>query len=205
MSDSQISNLQNSLGVVNGVTENIFQYNVKSLKGIAEGYSEDSELAANKEYIPSIKNFCLVKEGDTSRKAQKNTDIPLTKLEFSEGRDISGYAVSKCYVGTDGSWCYTIKMPVVKNQVQIGQLYGEFTWDDIREALPRALYNGQAPIYIWDSMSDSIVVSSKLADSINYGPATMEDFVELIGFKSNDTEAKNIRSSIKNKKKLLFY
>ena len=205
MSDSQISNLQGNLEIVTGVTKNIFQYNVKSLKSIAEEYSADFNQAVDKEHIPSIKNFCLVKESESLRKAQKNTDIPLTELEFSENRNIGGYAVSKCYVGTDGSWCYTIKMPVVKNQVQIGQLYGEFTWDDIRNVLPRSLYNGQAPIYIWDAMSDSIVISSKLADSINYGPATMEDFVELIGFKSNDTETGKIRSSIKNKKKLLFY
>lgn len=205
MSDSQISNLQGNLEIVTGVTKNIFQYNVKSLKSIAEEYSADFSRTVDKEHIPSIKNFYLVKESETLREAQKNTDIPLAKLEFSENRNIDGYAVSKCYVGTDGSWCYTIKVPVVKNQAQIGQLYGEFTWDDIREALPRSLYNGQAPIYIWDAMSDSIVISSKLADSINYGPATMEDFIELIGFKSNDTETGKIRSSIKNKKKLLFY
>ena len=205
MSDSQVDNLQGSLSVVTSVTENLFKYNVDSLKNIAKGYSEDTQFSIDTGYIPGIKNFCYVGSKEKLSMAGEHTDIPLTELEFSEGRNINGYDVSKCYVGSDGSWCYTIKVPVVKDAKQIGEVYGEFTWDDIRDALPRDLYNGQAPIYIWDTMSDSIVVSSKLADSINYGPATMGDFIKLIGFHSNDQEAKKVRSAIKNKKKLLFY
>ena len=205
MSDSQISNLQNNLSVVATVTENALEKDVKSLMQIAREYAENPNVVFNPEWIPNIKDLYFVEKGVSLEEAKANTKIPLTELDFSDGGNVDGYLISKCYVGSEGSWCYTLKVPVMKDGQQIAQLYGEFAWDDIKTALPRALYNGEAPVYIWDSMSDTVVVSSKLAGSINYAPATMNDFIKLTGFKTGEKEARQIIKMVNKKERLLFY
>ena len=59
--------------------------------------------------------------------------------------------VSQSYLNDLGTWAYTIKCPVNKENEEIGALYIEYIYDSFDKALPGGFYNGKAMLYIMDA------------------------------------------------------
>lgn len=69
--------------------------------------------------------------------------------------------LSRSYVNSMGTWAYTMKCPVLRDQEEIGFLYIEYIYDSLEEALPGRFYNNEAKLYLMDADSGRMVLKPK--------------------------------------------
>ena len=205
MSENQILNIEDRLSLVTNVIENYISNNCSSLEKISRDYARDGVLMSG-DYIPGIKAIALVKFSEPLEAADKLSDIPIAELDFSKGEKLCGLPVSKNYIGSDGTWCYTVKVPVTIDGRHTGDIYGECSWDDIRRNLPASLYGGEATIYVLDTISDQTVVDSKLPGLNQQNPKNTGDFMEMLNFSAEEKNKEaDIEHAVVSGEKLLFY
>ena len=136
MSESAIQNLSESLDLIKGTTEAILQKEAEFQQLIAQ------ELATIKDpekFIRSYnKNSTMVRmsfipSGETEGVSNMGDGFSAKDLDFSEGKTAGGLPVSQSYLNYMGTWAYTMKCPVLKDEEEIATLYIEYVYDSSNE------------------------------------------------------------------------
>ena len=119
MSSSAIHNLSESLGLIKGTVEAILIKEAEFQKLIAQEIStiEDQEafIRSYKKNRTMVK-ISLIQSGE--KEGVSNTEDVFTEdgLDFSSGRTVEDLPISQSYLNGMGTWAYTMKCPVVREE-----------------------------------------------------------------------------------------
>lgn len=207
MAASAIDNLSESLDLIGGTIEAVLKKEVEFQKLIAQevALSENPE-----EFIGSYhKNRSMVKtslilSGETEGISNTGEVFTEEELDFSAGKTVEDLPVSESYVNSMGTWAYTMKCSVVKEERELGTLYVEYIYDTFDETLPMDFYNGSAMFYIMDTDSERMVLKPKGAGERNAGHVNLEDFYranKILEADIHESVAENVASG----KRVMFY
>ncbi len=164
MSQSAIGNLSESLNLITGMVEALYQRDAEYQALIAEELAladdPDEYLKAYKS-SSTIKKFSLIYTGETEGVSNTGEVFLADDLDFSGGCTIEGLLVSRAYVNSMGTWAYTMACPVQKDGKEIASLYMEYVFDSFDKMLPDKLYNNSATLYFMDAKSERFVLKPK--------------------------------------------
>ncbi len=207
MSSSAIHNLSESLGLIKGTLEAILSKEAEFQKLIAQ---EITMAEDPKEFIRSYNNnrtmvrLSLILAGEMEGVSNTGGSFSEEGLDFSSGKTVEGLPISQSYLNNMGTWAYTIKCPVIKDDQEIAVLYIEYIYDSFDEALPGSFYNGSAMLYIMDAKSERLVLKPKGMGERIAGHLNLQDF-----YRANDIlepEIQNdVAESVRNGKNIMFY
>lgn len=164
ISESAINNLSESLELIKETIETILEKEVEFQKLIAQELSIVDNL---EEFIYAYKvNKTMVKmsiilSGEIKGISNTGEEFSEEDLDFSEDNTIDGLPISKSYLNDMGTWAYTIKCPIVKNNEEIAVLYIEYIYDSLDNAIPEKFYNDNAMFCIVDAKSENLVLKTK--------------------------------------------
>lgn len=120
------------------------------------------------------------------------------------GKTVEGMAISQSYLNYMGTWAYTMKCPVIRDEKEIAVLYIEYIYDSIDKSLPKGFYDQKAMLYIMDAKSERFVLKPKGMGERSAGHLNLEDF-----YRANDIQTENLRQEVseclKNGKDIMFY
>ena len=128
MSTSAIHNLSESLALIKGTVEAVLVKESEFQKLIAQ---EIATIDNPEEFISSYnKNRTMVKlsvilSGKTKGVSNSGEVFTEEGIDFSAGYTVEDLPVSQSYVNDMGTWAYTIKCPVMKEDKEIATLYIE--------------------------------------------------------------------------------
>ncbi len=207
MSESAITNLNESLNLIKGMVEAIYGKEAEFQELIAQ---EIASIDDPEEFIRSYnKNNTMVKlsliaAGETEGVSNTGSVFTEKELDFSAGKTIDGLEISESYLNSMGTWAYTMKCPVIRDDEEIATFYIEYIYDSLEEVLPDGFYNGKAMLYIMDSESERLVLKPKGMGERNAGHLNLQDF-----YRANKILEKDIQSevfhSVRNGKNVMFY
>ena len=126
MSASAIQNLSESLDLIECTIEAILNNEAEFQRLIAQ---EIAQAADPEAYIRTYqKNETMVKislifKGKSEGISNTGELFTEEALDFSAGKMVDGLAVSKSYTNYMGTWAYTIKCPVIRDEKEIASLY----------------------------------------------------------------------------------
>ena len=207
MSSSAINNLSESLVLIKGTVEAILIKEAEFQKLIA---LEIATIEKPEEFIRSYnRNRTMVKisiilSGETEGISNTGDVFTEEELNFSSGATVEELPISRSYVNDMGTWAYTMKCPVIKNDKEIAMLYIEYIYDSFEEALPRGFYNGSAMLYIMDAKSERLVLKPKGAGERNAGHLNLEDFYRANSILEEDLQ-EEVAEHIAAGKNIMFY
>lgn len=207
MSTSAIHNLSESLGLIKGTIEAILNKEADFQKLIAQELTmiEDPE-----EFVRSYKKngtmvrISLILEGETEGVSNVGETFSEESLDFSAGKRVDGLLVSQSYLNSLGTWAYTIKCPVLKDEKEIASLYMEYIYDSFDEALPGSFYNGKAMLYIMDAKSERLVLKPKGMGERIAGHLNLQDFYRANDIMEPELQAE-VEAAIDGGKNIMFY
>lgn len=207
MSSSAIHNLSESLGLIKGTIEAILNKEAEFQKLIAQEITmiEDPE-----EFIRSYKKngtmvrISLILTGETEGVSNVGDTFSEEELDFSAGKNVDGLPISQSYLNGMGTWAYTIKCPVIKEDKEIAVLYMEYIYDSFDEALPGSFYNGKAMLYIMDAKSERLVLKPKGMGERIAGHLNLQDFYRANNIMEPELQAE-VDASITSGKNIMFY
>lgn len=207
MSQSAISNLNETLDLIRDTMELLFENEAEYQKLIA------AELAAMEnpeEFVRHYENsrlmtrLSLVYTGDEQGISSTGKTFFPETLSFAEGNEVAGLPISTAYINDMGTWAYTMKCPVEKNGEEIAVLYVEFIFDTLAEVLPDRFYNSSAVLYVMDAKSERLILKPKGIGEREAGHVNLEDF-----YRANKILEKNIQdeiaAGIKSGSNVMFY
>ncbi len=125
-------------------------------------------------------------------------------LDFSAGKTVGELPVSESYVNDMGTWAYTMKCPVIREDQEIATLYIEYIYDSFEDTLPEEFYNGSAMLYIMDADSERLVLKPKGVGERNAGHLNLDDFYRANSILEPDVQ-EQVSEGIKNGKNIMFY
>lgn len=206
MSEAAVQNLNENLDLIKCTIESIMNTEAEFQKLMAQEIALHEEPEA---YISSYEtNQTMVKisyigEGKTEGISSTGEIFSEEGLDFSGGK-IEGLDISNSYINHMGTWAYSLKCPVVKDERKIGTLYVEYTYNSLDKSLPDGFYNKQAMLYIMDVKTERFVLKPKGMGERSAGHLNLEDF-----YRANDIQdAKlqtEVRNCIKNGENIMFY
>ena len=207
MSASAIQNLSESLDLIQCTIEAILRNEAEFQGLIAQ---EIARMDNPEAYIcayeknQTMSKMSLILAGRTE--GVSNTGEPFTEegLDFSAGGTVLGMQVSQSYVNHMGTWSYTIKCPVVREEEVIGTLYAEYMYDAIDQSLPNGFYNKQASLYIMDAESQRFVLKPKGMGQRNAGHLNLSDFYRANNIQDPEIQAE-VEDCLKTGRDALFY
>ncbi|MDE7320669.1 MAG: response regulator [Lachnospiraceae bacterium] len=179
MSASAISNLSESLDLIQGTIETIFRMEAEHQELMAE---ELSALEAPEEYIRgwegnnTMARIALLEEGASDGISSTEEPFWVEELDFSGEKTVGGLPISRSYLNHMGTWAYTMKCPVKKEDGTSAELYVEYMYDFFDEVLPDNFYNANATLYIMDVESQRFVLKPKGMGERDAGHLNLEDF-----------------------------
>lgn len=179
MSASAISNLGESLDLIQGTIETIFRMEAEHQELMAE---ELSALEAPEEYVrgwegnSTMARIALLEEGASDGISSTEEPFWVEELDFSGEKTIGGLSISRSYLNHMGTWAYTMKCPVRKEDGTSAELYVEYMYDFFDEVLPDNFYNTNATLYIMDVESQRFVLKPKGMGERDAGHLNLEDF-----------------------------
>ncbi len=207
MSAAAIQNLNENLDLIKCTIESIWNKEAEFQKLMAQ---EMAGMENPEDYIRSYqKNQTMVKiswipTGETEGISSTGEIFSEDKMDFSPSQVMEGLNVSQSYLNYMGTWAYTIKCPVIKDDTEIGALYVEYTYDSLDKSLPEGFYNKQAMLYIMDVKTERFVLKPKGMGERNAGHLNLKDF-----YRANDIHEEKLRAEIKtcvqNRKNVMFY
>ena len=118
----------------------------------------------------------LILSGETEGISNSGDVFREDALDFSAGKTVDGLPLSESYINDMGTWAYTMKCPVVKDEKEIAALYIEYIYDSFDEALPGSFYNKEAKLYLMDAASERLVLKPKGIGEREAGHLSLEDF-----------------------------
>lgn len=207
MSTSAIQNLSESLDLIQCTLETILNKEAEYQKIIAQ---EVADAEDPEEFILSYtKNQTMVKVSlifTGEKEGISNTGEVFSEegLDFSLGGTVDELPVSQSYINHLGTWAYSMKCPVIKNDQEIATLYIEYIYEFFDKSLPEGFYNGKAMLYIMDTNTERFVLKPKGMGERNAGHLNLEDY-----YQANNIQEEGIREEVqeclKNKKNIMFY
>ncbi|MDE5931377.1 MAG: hybrid sensor histidine kinase/response regulator, partial [Lachnospiraceae bacterium] len=206
MSAAAIQNLNESLDLIKSTIESILNKEAEFQKLMAQEIAlreEPEEYIASYQKNQTMVKISFIREGETEGISSTGDVFSEEGLDFSGGT-IEGLAVSHSYMNYMGTWAYSIKCPVVKDEREIGMLYVEYTYDSLDKSLPEGFYDKQAMLYIMDAETERFVLKPKGMGERSAGHLNLEDF-----YRANDILEEELRTEVencvKNGKNIMFY
>ena len=207
MSNSAIQNLSESLDLMKGTIEAILVKEAEFQKLIAQEFAntENPEgFVRSYHRNQTMVKLYIILSGETEGISNTGELFSEEGLNFSSGKTVDDLAVSESYVNYMGTWAYTMKCPVIKDNQVIATLYAEYVYDSFDKSLPNGFYNGKAMLYIMDAESERLVLKPKGMGERSAGHLNLEDF-----FRANNISEQSLRDEvfecIKNGRNILFY
>lgn len=207
MSNSAIQNLSESLDLMKGTIEAILVKEAEFQKLIAQEFAntENPEgFVRSYHRNQTMVKLSIILSGETEGISNTGELFSEEGLNFSSGKTVDDLAVSESYVNYMGTWAYTMKCPVIKDNQVIATLYAEYVYDSFDKSLPNGFYNGKAMLYIMDAESERLVLKPKGMGERSAGHLNLEDF-----FRANNISEQSLRDEvfecIKNGRNILFY
>ncbi len=207
MSEAAIQNLNESLDLIKCTIESILDKEAEFQKLMAQEIAMREE---PEEYIRSYQKnqtmvrIAFIRAGETEGISSTGEIFSEEGLEFSEDGIIDGLEVSDSYINYMGTWAYSIRCPVVRDEQEIGTLYVEYTYDSLDKSLPSGFYNKQAMLYIMDAKTERFVLKPKGMGERSAGHLNLEDF-----YRANDIQEEALRAEVENcvqnGKNIMFY
>lgn len=207
MSSSAINNLSESLELVKGTIEAILIKEAEFQKLIAQ---EATMIEEPERFIRSYKkNRTMVKVSlilSEKEEGISNTGDVFTEegLDFSTEKTVEGLPISQSYLNDMGTWAYTIKCPVEKDDKEIGTLYIEYIYDSFEESLPDGFYNGNAMLYIMDAKSERFVLKPKGMGERKAGHLNLQDFYRANNILEEEVQAE-VAAGVASGRNVMFY
>lgn len=207
MSSSAINNLSDSLDLVKGTIEAILIKEAEFQELIAQ------EIAVSKdpyEFIRSynsnqaISKVSLILKGESEGISSTGEVFSEGTLDFSTGKKVGNLPLTQSYLNEMGTWAYTMKCPVMKDDKEIAALYIEYTFDSLETTFPNNLYNGYAMLYIMDSKSERLVLKPTGMGERDAGHLNLADF-----YRANNIMEASIQTmvdeAIRTTDNIMFY
>ena len=207
MSMSAINNLSESLELVKGTIEAILTKEAEFQKLIAQ---EITMIEEPERFISSYKKnrtmvkVSLIPSGKDEGISNTGDVFSEDSLDFSAGKTVEGLPISQSYLNDMGTWAYTIKCPIEKDDEEIGTLYIEYIYDSFEESLPVGFYNGHAMLYIMDSKSERFVLKPKGMGERKAGHLNLEDFYRANNILEAEVQAE-IAAGVASGQNVMFY
>ena len=207
MSAAAIKNLNESLDLIKCTIESILNKEAEFQKLMAREIAMREE---PEDYINSYqKNQTMVKiafirDGETEGISSTGETFSEEGLDFSSGGMIDGLQVSHSYMNYMGTWAYTIKCPVTKDEQNLGMLYVEYTYDSLDKSLPDGFYDKKAMLYIMDAKTERFVLKPKGMGERSAGHLNLEDFYRANNIQNEELRAE-VERSLENGKNIMFY
>lgn len=195
MSEAAIQNLNESLNLVQCTIEAIFNKEAEFQKLIATriaGCDDPKNYVINYQSNHTMSKLAFIASGESEGIADDGSVYTEDNLDFPENWMISDLAVSASYMNHMGSWAYTIKCPVFKEDAEIGMLYVEYTFDSLDKSLPYSFYNNQAMLYIMDAKTERFVLKPKGMGERSAGHINLEDY-----YRANNITERELRDEVK--------
>lgn len=206
MSEAAVQNLNESLDLIKCTIESILNKEAEFQKMMAQEkvlQEEPEAYVASYQKNQTMVKVSFIREGETEGISNTGDVFSEEGLDFSGGV-IGGLEVSQSYVNYMGTWAYSIKCPVVKEERKIGTLYVEYTYDALDQSLPEGFYDKQAMLYIMDAKTERFVLKPKGMGERSAGHLNLEDF-----YRANDIQEEEIRAEVgncmKNGENIMFY
>lgn len=207
MSESAISNLHESLDLIEGTIEALLKKEAEFQKLIAQ---EIGNMENPYEFVRSYDTdnktikISIIPAGKTTGISNTGENFSAGDLDFSAGNTVDGLPVSHSYVNDMGTWAYSIKCPVVKDNEEIATLFIEYVYDSLEEALPGRFYNSSAVLYIMDTQSERLVLKPKGIGERSAGHIDLQDFYRANKILEKDIQSE-VSETIKNNRDIMFY
>ena len=196
MSASAIQNLSESLDLIESTIEAILCREAEFQKLIAQEIAraeEPEDYILTYEQNQTVAKMSLILSGKTEGISNTGERFTEEGLDFSAGGTVIGLPVSQSYLNYMGTWSYTIKCPVERDDEVIGTLYAEYVYDAIDQSLPEGFYNKQALLYIMDAESQRFVLNPKGMGQRNAGHLNLTDY-----YRANNIQDPAIRSEVED-------
>lgn len=207
MSASAIQNLNESLDLIQSTIEAILnkeaEYQMIMAQEIADAEDPQEYILSYKKNQTMVK-ISLIPAGEKEGISNTGEVFSEDELDFSLGGTVDGLPISQSYINTMGTWAYTIKCPVVKNDQEIAMLYIEYIYDSFDKSLPEGFYNGKAMLYIMDTNTQRFVLKPKGMGERNAGHLNLVDFYQANDIQDPDLQ-KEVDVCLENKENIMFY
>ena len=207
MSESAIQNLSESLDLMKGTIEAILNKEAEFQRMVAQevAFMENpEEFISTYNRNQTMVKTSLIMAGDTEGVSNTGETFSEKDLDFSDGGTVAGLSLSHSYLNYMGTWAYSMKCPVIRNNKEIASLYVEYVYDSFDQSLPDGFYNGKAMLYIMDSKSERLVLKPKGMGERDAGHLNLEDF-----YRANNIMEESLREEVsdcvENGKQVLFY
>lgn len=207
MSESAIQNLTESLDLIKCTIEAILKNETEFQTLIAQEIADADD---PQEYVRRYKKnqtmvkMSLILTGETEGVSNVDETFSENELDFSLGKTVEGMAISQSYLNYMGTWAYTMKCPVIRDEKEIAALYIEYVYDSIDQSLPKGFYDQKAMLYVMDAKSERFVLKPKGMGERSAGHLNLEDF-----YRANDIQMENLRQEVsdclENGKDIMFY
>lgn len=207
MSSSAIDNLSESLDLIEGTMEAILRKETEFQNLIAQEIAaseEPEEFVSSYEKNQTMVKMSLIFSGEEEGISNTGEAFTEEELDFSAGNMVDGLPISKSYVNDMGTWAYTMKCPVVKEEEEIATLYIEYVYDSFEDTLPGGLYNASARLYIMDAESERFVLKPKGMGERNAGHLNLEDFYRANNILEPDIH-EAVTDAVKKGTDIMFY
>ncbi|GFI36566.1 response regulator [Lachnospiraceae bacterium 50-23] len=194
MSASAIQNLNESLDLIKCTMEAVLKNEAEFQKLMAQevAAADDPEkYVLSYEKNQTMVKVSLILSGETEGVSNNGEVFTEEDLDFSAGGTVEDLPVSKSYVNYMGTWSYSMKCPVMKDNREIGTLYVEYVYDSFDRSLPDGFYNKKAMLYVMDSESQRFVLKPKGMGKRSAGHLNLDDF-----YRANKIEDKGLRGEV---------
>lgn len=207
MSESAIENLSGSLDLIGNTMESILKKEAEFQKLIVQelvNIEDPEDFVLSYERNDTMVKISWIPSGETVGVSNTGEAFTEKDLNFSAGKTVDGLPLSGSYVNSMGTWAYTLKCPVVRDQEEIGALYIEYIYDSFDEAFPDSFYNNEAKLYLMDAASERMVLKPQGMGERDAGHLNLDDFY-CANRIQEDYIQKNVAEGIKDGKDMMFY
>lgn len=207
MSAAAIQNLNESLDLVQCTIEAILNKEAEFQKLMAleiARWDNPEDYVRSYQKNRTMVKIALVLAGETEGISSTGEIFSEAELDFSSGWTVDGLEMSSSYLNYMGTWAYSIRCPIVKDDREIGTLYVEYTYDSLDRSLPNGFYDNRAMLYIMDAKTERFVLKPKGMGERSAGHINLEDY-----YRANDILEEELRAEVEecvqNGKNMMFY
>ncbi len=207
MSASAVENLSENLDLIQGTIEVILKREAEFQKLLAQEISimeDPEEFVRSYNRNDTMIKISMIPSGKTEGISNSGSTFSAKELDFSSGKKIEGLSISQSYLNGMGTWAYTMKCPVKKEDREIATLYVEYIYDSFEDALPDKFYNNSAILYVMDVKSQRLVLKPKGMGERAAGHINLSDFYRANKILEEKIKS-NVSSHIKEGKNIMFY
>ncbi len=207
MSLSAINNLDASLDLIGNTIETILgkeaEFQVLIAQEMADSKNPE-DFVLSYERNSTMIRISMIPAGETEGISNTGEVFSEEELDFSAGKTVAGLPLSSSYINDMGTWAYTMKCPIIREEEEIGMLYIEYIYDSFDEALPNDFYDSEATLYLMDAASQKFVMKPKGIGERNAGHLNLTDFYNANKIREEDIK-ETVGDHINSGKDMMFY